>query len=108
MSRDCIWYLTCHGRSAGYVGQLNNNNNNGYFLVLFQRRAHSSFILKKQQQRSEHRIRKNKQIKSSVHDGNKKMNKQTMCQQHLVFFKVTLWHLSSSSHYLTTFFVKRV
>ena len=28
-------------------------------------------------------------------------------QQHLVFFKVTHWHLSSSSHYLTTFFVKR-
>ena len=28
-------------------------------------------------------------------------------QQHLVFFKVTHWHLSSSSLYLTTFFVKR-
>ena len=28
---------------------------------------------KKQQQRCEHRIRKNKQIKSTVHDGNKKM-----------------------------------
>ena len=27
----------------------------------------------KQQQRCEHRIRKNKQIKSTVHDGNKKM-----------------------------------
>ena len=26
-----------------------------------------------QQQRCEHRIRKNKQIKSTVHDGNKKM-----------------------------------
>ena len=57
----------------------NNNNNNGYFQVLFLRRAHSPFIkniLKnktKQQQRYEHRIRKNKQIKSTVHDGNKKM-----------------------------------
>ena len=28
-------------------------------------------------------------------------------QQHLVFFKVTYWQLSSSSPYLTTFFVKR-
>ena len=28
--------------------------------------------IKKQQQRCEHRIRKNKQIKSTVHDGNKK------------------------------------
>ena len=28
---------------------------------------------KKQQQWCEHRIRKNKQIKSTVHDGNKKM-----------------------------------
>ena len=27
--------------------------------------------------------------------------------KHLVFFNVTYWHLSSSSHYLTTFFVKR-
>ena len=43
--------------------------------MLFLRRAHSPFIkniLKnktKQQQRYEHRIRKNKQIKSTVHDG---------------------------------------
>ena len=34
----------------------------------------------KKQQRREHRIRKNKQIKSTVHDGNKKWHKQTMCQ----------------------------
>ena len=46
--------------------------------MLFLRRAHSPFIKKykkkkkkKQQQRCEHRIRKNKQIKSTVHDGNK-------------------------------------
>ena len=32
-----------------------------------------SYIKKQQQQRCEHRIRKNKQIKSTVHDGNKKM-----------------------------------
>ena len=32
---------------------------------------------------------------------------QKIFQQHLVFLKVTHWHLSSSSHYLTTFFVKR-
>ena len=53
----------------------NNNNNNGYFKVLFLQRAHSPFIYKKQkqQQRCEHRIRKNKQIKSTVHDVNKKM-----------------------------------
>ena len=29
-------------------------------------------------------------------------------QQHLLFFKVTYWQLSSSSPYLTTFFVKRL
>ena len=32
-----------------------------------------SYINKQQQQRCEHRIRKNKKIKSTVHDGNKKM-----------------------------------
>ena len=44
----------------------NNNNNNGYY---------SPFIkkTKKKQQWCEHRIRKNKQIKSTVHDANKKM-----------------------------------
>ena len=31
-----------------------------------------SYKIKKQQQRCEHRIRKNKLIKSIVHDGNKK------------------------------------
>ena len=43
--------------------------------MLFLRRAHSPFItnyLKKKQQRCEHIIRKNKQIKSTVHDANKK------------------------------------
>ena len=32
-----------------------------------------SYVKKKQQQRCEHRIRKNKKIKSTVHDGNKKV-----------------------------------
>ena len=46
----------------------NNNNNNEYFLVRFIRRAHRPFIhRKKQRQRCEHRIRKNQQIKSTVH-----------------------------------------
>ena len=54
------------------------NNNNGYFLVLFLRIAHSPFIKNiyiknKKQLRCETRIRKNKQIKSTVHDANKKM-----------------------------------
>ena len=47
--------------------------------MLFLRRAHSPFIKniikiknKNQQQRCEHIIRKNKQIKSTVHDANKK------------------------------------
>ena len=58
------------------VHSADNNNNNGYFCLLFFRRAHSPFIkkyLNRQQQRCEHRIRKNKQIKSTVHDANKKM-----------------------------------
>ena len=59
-----------------------HNNNNGYFKVLSLRRAHSPFIKKylknthtqkKKQQRCEHIIRKNKQIKSTAHDANKKM-----------------------------------
>ena len=44
--------------------------------MLFLRRAHGTFIYKnnkkqQQQQQCEHRIRKNKQINSTVHDGNK-------------------------------------
>ena len=35
---------------------------------------------KKKKQLCEHRIRKNKQIKSTVHVKIKKLNKQTMCQ----------------------------
>ena len=34
---------------------------------------------KQQQQRCEHRIRKNKQIKSTVHDGNKKNEINKLC-----------------------------
>ena len=44
--------------------------------MLFLRRAHSPFIKnmsKNQQQRYEHIIRKNRQIKCTVHDENKKM-----------------------------------
>ena len=56
------------------VNMLKLNDINGYFYVLFLRRAHSPFntkkIQKKQQQRCEHRIRKNKQIKSTVYDAN--------------------------------------
>ena len=53
--------------------------------MLFLRRAHSPFIKNilrnktKQQQRYEHRIRKNKQIKSTVHDGNKKNEINNLC-----------------------------
>ena len=36
-------------------------------------------ILKKQQQRCEHRIRKNKQMKSTVHDANKKNEVNKLC-----------------------------
>ena len=40
--------------------------------MLFLRRANSPFIIKKiKQQRCEHRIRKNKQTKSTVHDAKK-------------------------------------
>ena len=47
------------------------DNNNDYFKVLFLWRTHSPFIIKKkQQQRCEHIIRKNQQIKSTVHDAN--------------------------------------
>ena len=43
---------------------------------------HKTLSLKKtkQQQRCEHRIWKNQQIKSTVHDANNTRNKQTMCQ----------------------------
>ena len=54
--------------------------------MLFLRRAHCPFIKKyikklqkkiqKKQQRCEHRIRKNKQIKSTVHDANFKKGKK--------------------------------
>ena len=40
--------------------------NNGYFYVLFHLRAHSPFIEEKKW--CEHRIRKNQQIKGTVHD----------------------------------------
>ena len=76
-------YLVVVSTSRGWISTHNNNNDNGYFSVLFLRRAHSPFIKNKNklQQRCEHRIRKNKQIKSTVHDANKKeRNKQTMCQ----------------------------
>ena len=38
-----------------------------------------SYIKNQQQQRCEHRIRKNKQIKSTVHDGNKKYKINKLC-----------------------------
>ena len=37
-------------------------------------------LREKKQQRCEHRIRKNQQIKSTVHDANNTLNKQTRCQ----------------------------
>ena len=76
------WSECCGCAIAFYAAyNNNNNNNNGYFSVLFLRRAHSPFVKiyiknikthKKQnkQQRCEHIIRKNKQIKSTVHDAN--------------------------------------
>ena len=51
--------------------------------MLFLRTAHSPFIKKiykkKKQQRCEHRIRKNKQIKSTMHDANKKNEINKLC-----------------------------
>ena len=46
---------------------ITDNNNNGYLLVLSLQRAHSPVIKKK---RCEHKIRKNQQIKSTMHDNN--------------------------------------
>ena len=57
-----------------------NNNNNGYFFKCYFSGELIALSLKKKkkkkqqkQQRCENRIRKNKQIKSTVHDANKKM-----------------------------------
>ena len=59
--------------------------------MLFLRRAHSPFIKKylykkkqkkQQQQWCEHIIRKNKQIKSTVHDANKKIKKKKTKTKH--------------------------
>ena len=42
-------------------------------LIALSLKKKNIYIEKKQQQRCEHRIRKNKQIKGTVHDANKKM-----------------------------------
>ena len=56
--------------------------------MLFLRRAHSPFIKnsikkkQKKQQRCEHIIRKNKQIKSTVHNANKKKKHEINKEKH--------------------------
>ena len=54
-------------RQASVIGS-NNNNNNGYIYLPFLLRAHSPNIKVKKKKTVEHGIRKNQQIRSTVHD----------------------------------------
>ena len=66
----CISRLNCEMSNGRERPSNNNNNNNGYAYVLFLLRAHSPVYGKK---RCEPKTRKNKQIKSTVHDAEQYM-----------------------------------